>query len=266
MGNESFIKQHSLAIYFVLVFLIAWVGSFVAVGSKFLQGRAIEFSDVGLMSLPMLLAPFISGLVMSYLSDREGIRELFGRMKIWKVGGRWFFPLLVFPALLVCVSLVLTDFWSAEFALTFNSFGLFGGILAGLLEETGWTGFAFPRMIRKTSIIKASVYLGVIHGVWHLMADFLGNYYALGGFWLPYFIGFVLHVVALRVLIGWVYANTGSLLLAVLMHFSSTGFYGTLISTTLSPESRMIFYITYGIVLCVTASIVALKYGKNLKT
>jgi len=50
------------------------------------------------------------------------------------------------------------------------------------------------------------------------------------------------------------------------MHVSSTGFYGTLISTTLSPQNRMIFYITYGIVLCIAASIVALKYGKNLKT
>ena len=85
-------------IYFFLAFLIAWLGSFLAVGPKFLQGSVIEFSDIGLMSLPMLTAPFISGLLISYLADDgKGISELFGRMKIWKVGGRWYLPLLIFP-------------------------------------------------------------------------------------------------------------------------------------------------------------------------
>ena len=255
-----------LAGFFVFAFLISWIGVFIVVGPKFIEGQPIEFSDIGLMSLPMLFAPFISGIIMSYLADKKkGINELFGRMKNWRVGGHWYLPLLIFPTLLVCVSIVLSFLCSAEFALTFNTFGIFGGLLAGVLEEIGWTGFAFPKMIKKTSILKASIYLGLIHGVWHLMADVLGNYNALGEFWLPYFVGFVLHVVALRVLIGWVYSNTGSLLLAVLMHASSTGFYGILISITLSPQNRMIFYIVYGIVLCITASVVAIKYGNTLK-
>lgn len=191
MNRQSFLQRHSVLIYFFLAFLIAWLGSFLAVGPKFLQGSVIEFSDIGLMSLPMLTAPFISGLLISYLEDDgKGISELFGRMKTWKVGGRWYLPLLIFPSLLLCVSLALSFLISAEFALTFNTFFIFGGLLAGLLEEIGWTGFAFPKMIKKTSILKASIYLGVIHGVWHLMADLLGNYNALGDFWLPYFVGF----------------------------------------------------------------------------
>ena len=259
-------KNMGLTAYFILAFLISWIGVIVVVGPKFIDGQTIEFSDIGLMSLHMLFAPFISGIVMSYRANgRKGINELFGKMKNWKVGGRWYLPLMIFPALLMFVSLLLSVLCSAEFALTFNTFGIFGGLLAGILEEIGWTGFAFPKMINRSSILKSSIYLGLIHGIWHLMADFLGNYNALGDYWLPYFIGFVLHVVALRVLIGWVYSNTGSLLLAVLMHASSTGFYGILISTTLSPQNRMIFYIVYGIVLCITALFVVIKYGKNLK-
>ena len=174
MNRQSFLQRHSVLIYFFLAFLIAWLGSFLVVGPKFLQGSVIEFSDIGLMSLPMLTAPFISGLLISYLEDDgKGISELFGRMKTWKVGGRWYLPLLIFPSLLLCVSLALSFLISAEFALTFNTFFIFGGLLAGLLEEIGWTGFAFPKMIKKTSILKASIYLGVIHGVWHLMADVL---------------------------------------------------------------------------------------------
>ena len=164
------------------------------------------------------------------------------------------------------MSLILSSLCSVEFALTFNSFGIIGGILAGILEEVGWTGFAFPKMVTKSNVLKASVELGIIHGIWHLMADFLGNYNTLGDWWLPYFIGFVLHVIALRIIINWVYSNTGSLLLGILMHASSTGFYGIQISTTMSPQKRMIFYLTYGIALCIVASTIAKKYGKNLKT
>ena len=139
------------------------------------------------------------------------------------------------------------------------------GPLAGFLEETGWTGFAFPRMNMKRDVLSNSIILGSIHGIWHIFADYLGNYNSLGSYWLPYFIGFFLHVVALRVLIVWVYENTGSLFLAILMHASSTGFYGLIIPITLSPENRAIFYLVYGIVLCIPAVAIILKYGRMLK-
>ncbi len=137
--------------------------------------------------------------------------------------------------------------------------------MAGLLEETGWTGFAYPKMKGKRSALATAIYLGVIHGVWHIVADFLGNFNAFGGYWLPYFFGFCLHVVALRVLIVWVYSNTESVFLAILMHASSTGFFAILISTTMSPVNWVIFYNVYGVVLCSAAAVVALKYGKTLK-
>jgi hypothetical protein len=102
--------------------------------------------------------------------------------------------------------------------------------------------------------------------VWHFAFSFLGSANDLGGYYFPYFFGSSLHIVALRVLIVWVYSNTGSLLLAMLMHASSTGFYGMLISTTMAPVNWVIFYTVYGVVLCVAASVVALKYGKTLKS
>lgn len=260
-------NNNHLIKYFVSTFLISWIGVFIVVGPKFIDAQPVEFSDIGLMSLPMLFAPFVSGILMTYLVEKKkGISELYGKIKKWRVGIRWYLPLFVFPALLISVSLFLSSLCSAEFALTFNSFGIVGGILAGMLEEVGWTGFAFPKMVTKSSVLKASIKLGIVHGIWHLMADFLGNYNTLGNWWLPYFIGFVLHVIALRIIINWIYSNTGSLLLAILMHASSTGFYGVLISTTMSPPNRMIFYLAYGIALCFFALGIALKYGGNLKT
>jgi len=249
-----------------MAFAISWIGTFIVIGPKFLAGEVIEFSDIGLMAFAMLNGPFIAGLLMTYLTDgKQGLKEFFARLKKYKIPGHWYLPLLIFPILLLCVSVLLGVLVSPELAPTLGFMGLIAGPMAGLLEETGWMGFAYPKMKGKSSALITAIYLGVIHGVWHIVADFLGNSLAFGGYWLPYFFGFCLHVVALRVLIVWVYSNTGSLFLAMLMHASSTGFYGILISTTMAPEYWVIFYNIYGIVLCLAASIVALKYGKTLK-
>jgi hypothetical protein len=267
MRDQSFVKRHSLIIYFVLAFAIAWIGSFVSVGPKFLAGETIEFSDGGPMAFAMLGAPFIAGLLMTYLADgKAGLEELFAKMKKYKVAGRWYLPLLIFPSLLFLVSVLLGVFVSPEMAPIFAIFGVFAGPLAGLLEETGWMGFAYPKMGGKASVLNTAIYLGIIHAVWHAMVWFLSQSSALGGYWLPYFFGFCLHIVALRVLIVWVYSNTDSVFLAILMHASSTGFYGILISTTMAPVNWVIFYNVYGAVLCLAAAVVALKYGKTLKT
>lgn len=266
MSEKSFVKRHSLVIYFVLTFAIAWIGSFVLGGPKFLAGEVFEFSDIGLMAIAALIAPFVAGLLMTYLADgRFGLEEFFARLKKYKVAGRWYLPLLIFPALLFCVSVLLGVIVSPELAPVLATFGLIAGPLAGFLEETGWMGFAYPKMSGKSSVLSTAIYLGIIHTVWHIAFDFLGQSNVLGGYWLPYFFGFFLHIVALRVLIVWVYSNTESLLLAMLMHASSTGFFGILISQTMAPELVVIFYIVYGIVLGLAASVVALKYGTSLK-
>ena len=85
MSEQNFVKSHSLVIYFVLAFAIAWIGSFVLVGPKFLAGSVIEFSDIGLMAIAALVAPFTAGLLMTYLADGKlGIKDLFE-----KIQGGW---------------------------------------------------------------------------------------------------------------------------------------------------------------------------------
>ena len=267
MRDESFVQRHSLIIYFILVFAISWIGSFVSVGPKFLAGEAIEFSDGGPMAIAMLGAPFIVGMLMAYLVDgKSGLNKLFVRMKKYKVAGQWYLSLLIFPTLLLLVALVLGFFVDSEMAPMFTIFGVFAGPLAGVLEETGWTGFAYPKMRKKGSPLSNAIYLGIIHGLWHFMVWYLSQSGDLGGYWWPYFFGFCLHVLALRVLIVWVFENTDSVFLAILIHASSTGFFSILVSTTMAPVNWVIFYNIYGIVLCLVATTVALKYGRTLKS
>lgn len=268
MAGENFVQRHCVPIYFVFVFVFAWIGSYLAVGTRFLgSSTPPELSDIGLLIIPMLGAPFLGGLLMTALVDgRRGLKDFVRRMVRWRIGGRWYLPLLIFPALLLTVLMVLAVTVSSELIPTFVVPFLFIALLSSTLEETGWTGFVWPKMSTRGSVLSAGLTLGIVHGFWHLGADFLANYGPWGQYWLPYFVGFFLHVVALRILIVWTYTNTGSLFLAILMHASSTGFYGFFTWNLSSPEYRAIFFIVYGLVLFIPAVAVILKYGKTLET
>ena len=260
---KTYIQRHPLASYFLMAFTIAWVGSILAVGPKFFRGESIE-SSAGLVAIAMLAAPILSSIVMTSIVDgKQGLKDLFGRMKIWRVG-KWYLTLLIFPFLILVVSFPLSATVSPEFTPIFVPVGILMGLSAGFLEEIGWMGFAFPKMRLKYGLIRTSIYLGFLHGIWHVVVWFLLQSSDLGAYWLPYFITFVLFLVALRIIIVWVYSNTRSLLLAQLIHASSTGFLWVLTPTYIEPVNWVIFYSVYATAMWGVALIVIQKYGKDL--
>jgi len=136
------------------VFLVSWIGVYAVIGQKFWVGSVIEYSDLGVMAFAMLNGPFFVGLLMTYLVDGKiGLKELFVKMRKYKVAGRWYLPLLIFPSLLLAVSLLLGIFVSPELAPTLGVLGIVGGPMAGLLEETGWMGFAYRKMKGKKVLL-----------------------------------------------------------------------------------------------------------------
>ncbi len=253
-----------MASYFFMVFTIAWVGSILVAGPKYLHGKPIEPSDSGLMAIFMLAAPIVSGILMTYIVDgKRGLKELFDRMKKWRIG-KWYVVLMIFPILILLLSLLLSVIVSTEFTPIFLPIGILMGILAGFLEEIGWMGFAFPKIRLKYGLVSASILLGFLHGMWHIVVWFIMQFPILGIYWLPYFISFVLFLIAFRVIIIWVYSNTSSLFIAQLMHASSTGFLVTLIPTDIKPVNWVIFYAIYAFLMWIIALAIIRKYGKDL--
>ncbi len=68
----------------------------------------------------------------------------------------------------------------------------------------------------------------------------------------------------MRVLIVWVYSNTGSLLLAQLMHVSMTASLVVLDPVHLSPAQETLWYWVYAAVLWMVVVVVVMRYGKRL--
>ena len=267
MSIKAFIKRYPVASYFVLAYLITWVGSFVAIGPKFLRGEEIQLTDGMVMLLAMLAGPSIAGLTMTYIEDgRHGIRGLFSRMLLWRVSPRWYAAaLLIAPGLILAVLLTLSALVSPDFTPNFIPVIIVYGLLAGYFEEIGWTGYATPKMQLKNSPLTTGILLGLLWGAWHLVAGYLGGARNLGVYWLPNFLSlWIVGMTATRVLMIWVYSNTGSGLLVQLMHASSTGFLLIFGPSPISPANETLWFAVYAAVLWVVVIVVVAAYGKDL--
>lgn len=265
MGIKSVLQRHPVWSYFVLAYLIAWGGSFAVAGPKFLRGETLLLADALLMFFPMLIGPSLAGLIMTAVVDgKQGLHDLLARMRRWRVGPRWGLALFIFPVLIVAVQLGLAAVASPDYAPYLFPMGILIGLLAGYFEEIGWTGFALPKMMAHQNALVVGVVLGVIHSLWHVLADYVGASGTRGDYWLLHFAMFLVSMTAVRVLIVWVYANTHSVLLAQLMHASSTGFLSVLVPLSLSPRQDTIFYAVYAVVLWVVVMVVVAWYGKHL--
>lgn len=268
MESKSFVRKHPLISYFCLAFLISWLGGFAAVGSKFLSGSAMDPGDYAPLFLVMLIGPSLAGILMTALSNgRSGLKDLFTRMRLWRVEARWYLAALFIPPSLIMVILLgLSLLGTPTFSPRFFPLGIFAGIGAGFFEEIGWTGFAFPRLRLKWAVLSAAIWLGIIHVAWHVLPDYLGASGSRSSYWLPHFLTMMLlSMTALRVLISWIYVNSGSVLLAQIAHASSTGFLATLVPWTLTPAQDTLFYLFYGIGLWVVVFLIIARSGKDLQ-
>ncbi len=91
-----------------------------------------------------------------------------------------------------------------------------------ILEEIGWTGYATAPLQRRFGALGAGLVIGAVWAIWHLIPWSQGQ-----GRPLPWVLGQAMATIALRVIMGRLYAEGGrSLILAVLFHSSVNLSYG----------------------------------------
>lgn len=246
------LKRHLAATYFVLAFTVSWLGALLLVAPRLLHGESIP-KFTGLMMFPvMLLGPFLSSLLLTGVFDgRDGFRDLLRRMGRWKISPLWYSVLLIPPIFVVGVLLCLKTFVSPVFIPNRFFPGAGFGVIAGFFEEIGWTGFALPKMMSSSkSWLPPAILLGIVWGCWHIpVIDYLGTATPHGQAWLPFFLGFVAAMTAIRVLIAWTYVNTQSILLAQLLHAFSTASLVVFSPAAVSGRQEALWYFAYAAAL-----------------
>lgn len=241
MKIKAFIQRHPLATYFGLVLLISY-GSFVlVVGPKLLRGGAEQPTDAFLLFPIIVVGVCLVGITLTGITGgRPALRDLFARVGRWQVGAQWYAVAVLTPSvLLLAVLFLFRTLVSPVFTPKIFPLGIVFGLVPGFLEEFGWMGFAYPKMRLQRSALSAGLLLGIVWGLWHApVVDYLGAAAPHGVYWVPFFLTFIAIVMAVRVLIVWIYSNTGSVLLAQLMHASLTVSLATFDPVGVSPAQE----------------------------
>lgn len=239
---------------------ISWGGIVVILALTDFDLAQLRPMDTALIFVFMLLGPSTAGIASTALQyGHAGLRDLFSSLTRWRVGGRWYaIALLTMPVLLLAVLWPLGAVDPA-FAPGFQWWLLAIGLVAGSFEEVGWTGFATRRLLTRQRPFSAGLTLGVTWAIWHVLVDFRQNFNVQGISWLLEFaLLYLAALTAYRLLMTWVYTHTQSLLLAVLMHASYTGWLLALYPST-SFREGLVWQGAFAAVLWVAVIVVYAK-------
>lgn len=268
MNIKSFVERHPLVSYFGMAYGITWGAVLVFLASRGFQFTSLQVQDTSIffviVFVAMLLGPSTSGLVLTAVLDgRNGLQELWSRIRHSKVGLRWYtVSLVTVPVLILVIFSVLEVFVSPVYAPGFRIALGIAGLLAGCFEEIGWTGFATPRLLSRHDPLKAGFFLGILWAFWHMLADFSGNISSLSlTQWIAwFFIYWILPLTAYRILMTWVYSHTRSVFLAQLMHASYTGW--LIVLSPATPNTDLLWEATFAAILWIFVGIIAIIQGR----
>ncbi len=202
-------------LFFVITFALTWVLFLPLVLRVFSQ----ESDEGRLLLLGAIGGPTITAFGLAALTaGRDGVRRLWWQGTRWRVGAGWYALVLAGPGLAVGASLAVAAALGGQ-APSVNPWlpAVVAGLLAGILEEFGWMGFAFPALQARYGALWAGVAMGVAVALWHLPFFFIpGTTQASSSF-----VFFLVLLIALRILFGWIYNGTGgSILIMILFHGS----------------------------------------------
>jgi membrane protease YdiL (CAAX protease family) len=247
-----------------MVFIISWGAILILTGP---EGIPATTDLIVVLGMAMLLGPSIAGILLTGLdSGWVGYRELVSRLLRWRVGTRWYLVALLTAPLSTAAVLLALSLFSPEFLpgifisddrATLVQMGIVGGLMVGIFEELGWTGFAIPRMRPRYGILATGIIVGLLWGAWHFLLFWENDSFS-GAFplalllarlfsWLP----------AYRVLMVWVYDRTESLLVVILMHVSLVVTL-TIIDPSLTGGSLLTLILVRAAVLWIIVAAVAL--------
>jgi len=217
---STWTKRHALVAYFILAYAISWAVQIpLALKAQGLSQAPVPLSIHYLAGY----GPMLAAVIMTWLTGGvSGLKELFGRI-LKRVQPVWWLVAISPLALYVIVALVLrliqgqlldlSLLGQVDFLPNLGLGALFLWLLTyGIGEETGWRGYALPRLQKNHSALSATVILWVFWAIWHLPAFFYLYDPTI-------VIGFLFGVLAGAIVFTWLYNSTGgSIFMVTLFH------------------------------------------------
>ena len=213
--NTSMSLKRSPLTFFVLVFALAL--------PFWLLGALVKHVPIPLnlpVSALQFVCPLIAALILVYREEKlGGVKRLLKRAfdvkrirhKIWYVPIIFLMPLIMVLSygVMLLLGRPLPE-PSISFLLIPILFVVF--FIPAVCEEVGWTGYITDPMQERWSAFTTSLILGSVWAIWHVIPELQANTPA----WVA---GQLFSTIGWRILIVWLYNNTGkSVLAAILFH------------------------------------------------
>jgi len=215
---RALVQRYPTTVFVVLAFLITW--------AVWVPNVLAPHSFAGTLAPFWTYGPAAAAVIVA--ATMGGLRDLGARLMRWRVGWLWYAIVLLGPAAFYAVVAALhAGFgWSGELGqpnalrvglASLVPFFLLLAVTDGLGEETGWRGFALPRLLERTGRLPASLAIGLVWALWHLPLFWTAGRPLYG----EPFVIMLVELPAMSVLYTWVLQHTaGSTLLAVFFHAS----------------------------------------------
>jgi membrane protease YdiL (CAAX protease family) len=229
LAQKNFTTRKPLITYFAFSYSFFWLFLVLFVVALNLLHLKPDTSPSWLMPLvtifgswmPTLAAVLVTGILEGHM----GIGRLFRKFVHFKIPARWYLASLIpfglaFAAVWIYQITVGGLFPESHPSLIFWIGLIVVNFLAGPIgEETGWRGFALPRLLERYKPLKAGIILGVIWDFWHLPLWVTSGYASVN--LLLYCFYFSVGIISLSVLMTWIFCRTpNSLVPMVIAHFS----------------------------------------------
>jgi membrane protease YdiL (CAAX protease family) len=206
-SNTTSIERYELPMYLILTPLISLaIAFFLPIPTE-------------VIALLMVFVPVLMALLLSALAEGgRGVTELLKKLFQWRISFKWYVITLLMPVGIIVCSAVLAVIlgWSPSVQLNIpeRSMLIVNSIiilLAAVLEEFGWRGYALPRLFTQRSPLSSALLIGIAHGLLHIGLGFSAGRPLLPTFLVPFLSS---------VIWTWLFVHTrGSLVIAILYHF-----------------------------------------------
>lgn len=262
-GFRTFVKRHPVVSMYVLLFLLGWPVQIIdALASHGFVPRPPVFLTVATGLTPAIAAIIVTAI----LAGRAGVKELFHRFLIWRVGIPWYVVGLFLIAAVILGGIGLHILFGGAAPempiegapLSLILFAFTATVIIGALvntEEIAWRGFALPRLQSHYGALGAALLVAIPEALfhlphfWNLDSVFYQN---VGLFW------FTAFTVAAVFIYTFLFNKTmGSLLIVTLLHASQNAWANLLSDNTLRP-----FQFTVALMWMIAIALIFLTKGR----
>jgi membrane protease YdiL (CAAX protease family) len=240
-GLKSFVKRHPLISMYVILFLLGWPVQILDA----LASHGLAVQPPTSLTIATGLTPAIAAVIVAaILSGVEGVKNLFRRFLVWRVGVQWYLTGTFLLAAVILGGMGLHVLFGGEMPempiagapVSVILFAFTITVIVGALvntEEVAWRGFALPRLQSRYGALAASLMIAVPETLFHLPHFWNSNstfYQNVGLFWFSAF------TAAIVIIYTYLFNKTrGSLLIVTILHASQNAWANLLSDNTLLP-------------------------------